>query len=201
MLAGGERVTVDVDSPAGGRATFRLPALPVSSGDQVLQRMLDTMGALISYRLDETLTAGLGTTVDSTYTFAAPNSFEVRTLDNGTTYETVWIASTRYTRQGDGAWKVEQGAPAPSVPTYIWDSFTPYRDIRVVGHANIGGTRTTILAFAGGDEQLPAWFRLWVDDQGYVQQAKMRAPGHFMDDTYQNFNAAITILPPKGANG
>ena len=75
-LDGGERVAVDVGTAAGGRARFRLPDLPVASGDQVLRRMVATMGALTGYRLDESLTSGLGTTVDTTYAFAAPNSFE-----------------------------------------------------------------------------------------------------------------------------
>jgi hypothetical protein len=166
---------------AGGRATFRLPDLPVASGDQVLQRMLATMGALKSYRLDESLTSGLGTTIHATYALAAPDSFESRVVENGSTFSTVWIGDVRYTRQGNGTWKVERGAPAVPVPTYIWDSFRPYRDVRVVGQATIDGARTTELAVAGGDQELPVWFRLWVDADGYVHRAEMRAPGHFMD--------------------
>ncbi len=105
-LDGGERVAVDVGTAAGGRARFRLPDLPVASGDQVLRRMVATMGALTGYRLDESLTSGLGTTVDATYAFAAPNSFESHVVENGSTFSTAWIGDTRYTRQGNGTWKV-----------------------------------------------------------------------------------------------
>jgi copper transport protein len=200
-VEGGEVVVVDVGTASGGQATFRLPDLPVAPGDQVLQRMLGTMGSLTSYRLDESLTSGLGTTVRTTYAFAAPNSFESHVVESGSTFSTVWIGDTRYTREGNGVWKVERGAPAPPVPTYIWDSFQPYRDARILGSAQVNGVRTTELAFAGGDQDLPVWFRLWVDAQGYVHRAEMRAPGHFMDHRYYDYDVPITIQPPKGASG
>ncbi len=200
-LHGGERVAVDVGTAVGGRAAFRLPDLPVASGDQVLRRMVATMGALSSYRLDESLTSGLGTTVDTTYAFAAPDSFESHLVENGSRFSTVWIGDTRYTRQGKGTWKVERGGPAVPVPTYIWDSFRPYQDVRILGRATLDGVRTTEIAFAGGSSDLPVWFRLWVDASGLVHKAEMRAPGHFMDHRYYDYDAPIRIAPPKGANG
>lgn len=200
-LEGGERVAVDVGTATGGHASFRLPNFPVALGDEVLQRMLSTMGGLASYRLDESLISGLGTTVHTTYGFAAPHSFESHVVEHGSTFSTVWIGDTRYTREGNGAWEVERGAPAVPVPTYIWDSFRPYKDVRILGNARIDGVQTTELAFAGGDQDLPVWFRLWVDAGGYVHQAEMRAPGHFMDHRYHDYDAPITIEPPKGARG
>jgi len=200
-LEGGERVVVSVGTADGAQATFRLPDLPVAPGDQVLQRMLATMGGLTSYRLDESLTSGLGTTVRTTYAFTAPNSFESRVVENGSTFSTVWIGDTRYTREGDGTWKVERVAPAVPVPTYIWDSFRPYKDVRILVRARVDGVQTTELAFAGGDQDLPVWFRLWVDADGYVHRAEMRAPGHFMDHRYYNYDAPIRIEPLKGASG
>ena len=197
-LQGGERVAIDVGTPGGGRTTFRLPHLPVAPGNQVLGKMLTTMAALTSYRLDEELTSGLGTTVRSTYAFVAPSSFESHTVETGSSFSTVWIGDTRYTREGEGAWKVEQGAPAVPVPTYIWDSFRPYRDVQILGSARVDGVHTTELAFAGGEQDLPVWFRFWIDGKGLVHRAEMRAPGHFMDHRYYDFDAPITIQPPKG---
>ena len=178
---------------------FKLPALPAPPGDRMLQRMLATMGTLTSFRLTEDLTSGFGTTVHSTYAFHAPNSFEARTVEQGSVFQTVWIGDTRYTRQQGGQWNIERGAPAVPVPTYVWDSFRPYRDIRLVGSGTVDGVPTSELAFTGGDQDLPVWFRLWVDAQGFVRQAEMRAPGHFMDHRYYGFNGPITIRPPKGA--
>jgi copper transport protein len=200
-LRGGDVVTVDVGVSAGGRATFRLPALPAPSGDELLQKTIGAMGALTSYRLQEDLTSGLGTTVHATYTFAAPNSFESDVEQQGSAFRTVWIGDTRYTREGNGPWKVERGAPAVPVPTYIWDSFRPYQDVRTLGRATLGGVRTTEIAFAGGTSDLPVWFRLWVDSSGLVHRAEMRAPGHFMDHRYFDYDSPITIEPPEGASG
>jgi copper transport protein len=200
-LRGGEHVAIDVGTPAGGRASFVLPALPAASGDDLLRRALSSMGALTSYRLREDLTSGLGTTVSTTYAFSSPNSFESEVHERGSTFSTVWIGDTRYTREEQGRWKVERGAPAVPVPTYVWDSFKPYRDVRILGSATHDGVRTTEVAFAGGDANLPIWFRLWVDANGLVQRAEMRAPGHFMDHRYYDYDAPITIAPPKGVNG
>ncbi len=200
-LRGGEVVAVHVSPSAGGRATFRLPALPAASGEKQLQQMIGAMGALTSYRLQEDLTSGLGTTVHTTYAFAAPNSFESDVEQQGGSFRTVWIGDTRYTREGNGPWKVERGAPAVPVPTYIWDSFHPYQDVRTLRRARLNGVRTTEIAFAGGSSDLPVWFKLWVDVSGLVHRAEMRAPGHFMDHRYYDFDAPITIEPPEGASG
>jgi copper transport protein len=200
-LRGGDVVAVDVGVSAGGRATFRLPALPAAPGEELLQKTIGAMGALTSYRLKEDLTSGLGTTVHATYAFTAPNSFESDVEQQGSAFRTVWIGDTRYTREGNGVWKIERGAPAVPVPTYIWDSFRPYQDVRILGRATLGGVRTTEIAFAGGTSDLPVWFRLWVDTRGLVHRAEMRAPGHFMDHRSYDYDAPITIEPPKGASG
>ncbi|MGH2651819.1 MAG: copper resistance D family protein, partial [Actinomycetota bacterium] len=176
-LRGGEVVAVDVGDSGDRRATFRLPALPAASGEEQLRQAIGAMSALTSYRLQEDLTSGLGTTVHSTYAFAAPNSFESDVEQQGSTFRTVWIGDMKYTREGNGPWKIERGAPAVPVPTYIWDSFRPYRDVRILGRASLDGVRTTEIAFAGGSSDLPVWFRLWVDGGGLVQKAEMRAPG------------------------
>ncbi|MCI0635967.1 MAG: hypothetical protein L0206_18935 [Actinobacteria bacterium] len=63
------------------------------------------------------------------------------------------------------------------------------------------GVRTTEIALAGGTSDLPVWFRLWVDASGLVHRAEMRAPGHFMDHRYFDYDAPITIEPPEGATG
>ncbi|MDP9301958.1 MAG: copper resistance protein CopC [Actinomycetota bacterium] len=197
-LRGGDRVTVDVGTPAGGRVEFSLPPLPTASGEQVLTRMQATMGAVTSYRLDEELTSGLGTSIRTNYAFVTPNSFESRGVNSGTAFGIVWIGDTRWLRKPNGTWQVERGASAPPVPSYIWDYFKPYRDVRIVGSAVVDGVPTTKIAFAGGDQDLPIWFQLWVDAKGLVHRAQMRAPGHFMDHRYYDFDAPITIAPPTG---
>ena len=202
-LRGGQRMTVDAGASAGEQAVFIVPSLPAPSGEQVLNQMQATMGSLSSYRLDESLTSGLGTAIQTNYAFAIPNSFESRAINSGKTFGIVWIGDTRWLRKPNGTWEVEQGAPAPPVPSYIWDYFKPYRDVRIIGSETVEGVPTTEIAFAGGQQDLPVWFKLWVDTQGLVHRAEMRAPGHFMDHRYYDFDTPITISPPtnSGAAG
>jgi copper transport protein len=197
-LHGGERVTVHAGSSTGGQAVFSVPSLPTESGEDVLSQMQATMGSLTSFRLTEDLTSGLGTTIRTNYAFVTPNSFESRGVNSGSAFGIVWIGDTRWLRKPNGTWEVEQGASAPPVPSYIWDYFKPYRDVRIIGSEVVDGVPTTEIAFAGGEQDLPVWFHFWVDAQGFVHRAEMRAPGHFMDHRYYDFNASITIAPPTG---
>jgi hypothetical protein len=199
-LTGGETVVVDV-GPADQRALFHLPTLPAQSGDARLRRIIDAMARLSSYRLEENLTSGLGTTVHTTYAFSAPDSFASELEEPGGIFRTIWIGDTRYTREDDKPWEIDRGSSAPPVPTYIWDSFEPYRDVRIVGQEIVAGVRTTEIAFVGGTSDLPVWFRLWTDAGGLVHRAEMRAPGHFMDHRYFDYDEPITIEPPEGVSG
>ncbi len=196
-LTGGERVEVTVEGSGGGTAAFDVPNLASPPADGLLARMMTSMHALKSYRLQETLTSGLAE-VRSTYAFVAPNEFESHGTEQSSGFETVWIGDTRYLRQlPGGSWQVDVGA-SPTVPAFVWDSFRPFIDARIIGHDKVGGVPTDVVVFFGGDEQLPVWFRLWVDPTGLVRRAQMRAEGHFMDHSYYGFDSNIAIRPPAG---
>lgn len=198
-LRGGERVEVDVGGNNGGSAPFRLPDLPAPSGADLVAEMMRTMHSLDSYRLDESLTSGLGTTVRATYAFLAPDRYTSRVQQQGgETSETIVIGGTRYLRSShEGPWEKQTGGPPLDVPSFIWDSFQPLTEPRVIGHERVAGLDTTEVSFFGGTEQgTPVWFRLWIDDRGLVRRAEMRAQGHFMDHRYYDFDAPITIRPP-----
>lgn len=200
-LGGGERVTVGVGaftSPlgrfAGGSTVFDIPDLPAPDGAALLDKAQRVMHALRTFRLDETLNSGLATVV-STYSFEAPDRLQIKTGDT----QSVLIGGTRYLKQGANApWQVQSGGPSVPVPSFIWDSFKPYIDPRVIGTARVGDLRATIVAFAGTITGSRIWFRLWVDARGYVLQAQMRAVGHFMDHTYFDFDSPISITAPAG---
>jgi len=42
------------------------------------------------------------------------------------------------------------------------------------------------------------WFRLSIDGTGLVRHARMQAPGHFMEQTFDDVNAPLTISAPPG---
>jgi hypothetical protein len=67
-----------------------------------------------------------------------------------------------------------------------------------IGSDEVGGVRARVLSFSGSGS-IPIWFRLWVDDQGLVRKAEMRAQGHFMDHRYFAFDAPLEIERPVRA--
>ena len=193
-LAGGETVRVTVEGTKGGVASFLLPELPAPDGTELLNRAQQRIHQLQTYRLYETLSSGLGTTIPATYEYQAPN--RLRSFVNGQS-ESIWIGTDRYTREHPGApWDVQGGGPPIPVPSFIWDYFKPFVDPRILGRATVDGVCTTIVSFTDGQKGTPIWFRLWIDPEGLVRRAEMRAPGHFMNDRYYDFDAPFTISAP-----
>jgi copper transport protein len=199
-LDGGERVRVRIPGEKGGAAIFALPDLPAPNGTDLVERMMTRMHALHTYRLDETLSSG-GPNVVSEYTFRAPDRGEARTETSDGTTHVVWIGTTQYLRTPGNEWSVSEGGPGQEVPSFIWDYFQPFRDVREVGSERVEGAMTSVVSFFGGAGTTPVWFKLWIDGDGIVRRAEMRAQGHFMDHRYFAFNEPVTIEPPKEAGG
>lgn len=196
-LAGGEEISVQVGGSVGGTAVFRLPELPAPDGTALLRRAQKRIHELRSYRENEILSSGLAH-VRSSYAFVAPDRARID-VDGGSS--SVFIGSTRYLRSApDGTWDVTSGAPPLSVPLFVWDSFRPWMDARVMGMEKTKGEETTVISFFGSAGNTPAWFKLWVAPDGLVLRAEMRAQGHFMDERYFDFDGAIAIRPPSDAS-
>lgn len=193
-LQGGEDVSVIVGSVIGGLASFHIPRLPAPPAGRVLRQANALMHGLGAYRMSEHLTSGIPPGVDATYAFRSPDRARIE-VDGSS--EQVFIGSTRYSRQStDAPWEVTRGAPPLSVPLFTWDSILPWMDPRVVGTAKVEHVRTRIVSFVAGTADLPAWFRFWVASDGRILREQMRAPGHFMDHRYYDFNGSIRISPP-----
>jgi copper transport protein len=193
-LQGGEDVSVVVGGATGGLASFHIPQLPAPGAGLVLRRANAVMHGLSAYRMSEHLTGGIPPGVDATYAFRSPDRARIEV--NGSS-EQVFIGSTRYARDStDAPWEVARGAPPLSVPLFTWDSILPWMDPRVVGTAKVDHVRTRIISFFAGTPDLPAWFRFWVSSDGRILREQMRAPGHFMDHRYFDFNGPIRIIPP-----
>ncbi|MDP9232924.1 MAG: copper resistance protein CopC/CopD [Actinomycetota bacterium] len=190
-LNGGERVRVRVGSQ---EATFHLPALPAPSGANLFQRAEDRMHQLSDLRFNEVFGPG-HPPVRSTYSFEAPDRMSLRS-DTG--FQSIWVGSTRYLKNGPHAsWFVQPKGPPLHVPYFVWDYVPTARvDPCLVGHESVGGRRTTVLSFYGPIQEAPAWFRLWIDSKGYVRKAEMRAQGHFMDHHFFDFDSSISIRRP-----
>ncbi len=193
-LQGGEQVKVTAGVSTGGVTTFDLPQLPPPEGTTLLDDSQRRMHALDTVRYDEVLNSGLAS-VRSEYAAQAPDRLHIKVEGK---QETIIIGNTRYLQKTPGArWQVQSGGPEVPQPSFIWDYFEPFKDPRIVGQATVAGVPTTIVAFAGGGPSgLAIWFRVWIDHEGLVRQAHMRAIGHFMDHRYFDFDAPLTIAPP-----
>ena len=195
-LSGGEKLRVTIGGSSGGTAVFRMPALPASSGRGLLLRTQAQIHALDSYRMQEELSSG-GPTIRSDYAFVAPDLARIVVGDRSTT---VFVGSTRYLREGEGRWQVQRNSPALSVPVFIWDSFRPWIDARIIGSGKVDGRPARVISFFGSSGGTPAWFRLWIGDDGLVLRAQMRAQGHFMEQRYGDFDTPINIRAPREAS-
>jgi hypothetical protein len=150
------------------------------------------MHALHTYRQDEVL-GPVQPPVRTVSAYQAPDRLWVE-ASNG--FQTVFIGNRRYQRPGPGRpWQVEEGGVPASVPLFVWDD-TPIVAPRIVGRAELEGTQTQVLSFFELKGRLPVWFQLWVDDEGLVRRAEMRAQGHFMTHRYFDFDVPLMIEPP-----
>jgi len=178
----------------GGTARFEVPRLPAPAGAALFRQLQQRMDGLRTYRVREVFDTGLST-IRSTYEFQAPDRLRVSEPSG---FKLVWIGRTRYQQQGEGSgWLVQPGGTRYSVPSFIW-GYVPDRRFafRVVGHAEVDGRTTRILSFYGPESSASYWFRLWVDPRGLVRRAEMRAGGHFMDQTFDRFDAPMQVKAP-----
>jgi hypothetical protein len=195
-LNGGERVQVQADGSGGGMASFDLPSLPASDGAELLQHVQERMHELHSYRVDETL-GPAEPPLKTSYVFQAPDRMQMD-LANGSS--TIWVGPTRYIRKDPTqAWQAESIGSGPAVPGFEWDprAGVSATNASIVGRAEVDGVATQALAFFEGTPQTPVWFQLWVDANGLVRDAEMRAQGHFMTHHYADFDASPPVEPPS----
>ena len=153
------------------------------------------MHQLQTFRIDEDLRPGL-VPLFTTYSFQAPDRMSYQ-ISTGS--ELVWIGTTRYLRDGpDQVWRVQETGFSLPVPRFSWDVWGSARLLapRLLGASQVENIDTQVLSFFMEVAQAPIWFRLWVDAEGLVRRAEMRAQGHFMDHRYYDLDESFTIESP-----
>lgn len=165
--------------------------LPAADGRQLLQMATATMNDLNSFRIAETLgPAKLPLKTD--YELESPDRLQY-TL--ATSAETIFVGSTQYSRDGPAdPWKAESTSPI-HVPTLIWEQGQSHA-ASIVGSEDVDGVMTQVVTFTEQLDGGPIWYRLWIDPHRLVRRAEMRAPGHFMDHHYFDFDGPISIFAP-----
>ena len=180
---GARRITVN----GPGRFEFVLPKALPPSGRELWEKVQVEMGALRTHRYTEQLSSGVGGGARSTFEVQAPNRLAFRTDDG---FRSIIIGTNRWDLR-NGRWE-RSAFPGLRVPTYMWDGA---HNPRLLGRTRFRGQPVQILSVYDRDP-VPAWFRLLVDPQGRVLDARMIAPSHFMRQQFSAFNGPIVIRPP-----
>ncbi len=195
-LKGGESLTIKLSGRADGEASFQIPDLPSADGSVLVERASQRMQELRTYRIDETL-GPAAQPLRTLYAFQAPDRLRFQ-LSTGP--ETVIVGGRRFSRDRPSqAWRGEPALPV-QVPSLAWEPASVL-GAHVIDSAQLAGHTTQVVAFFQMVTGSPVWFRLWVDEEGLVWRAQMRAQGHFMDDNYRDFDVPLTIEPPLPGGG
>ena len=101
--------------------------------------------------------------------------------------------------QDEVSWQAEQFGFSADVPQFVWDvtPAAPLDAARIVGAERVDGVDTQIVSFFTRSGAARVWFRLWIDGDGLVHRAEMRAQGHFMSHHYYDFDSPFTIEAPS----
>jgi len=198
-LEGDERLEIAVDDGEQQHtATFELPALPAPDGTELLDRAEQRMNQLRTLRYDEVFGPHQPPT-RSTWQIVAPDRlYGVITRDDDHR-ETLRIEDRRWRRDGpDEPWEGgEPGGLRVTANRFIWEE-EGRTAVRIVGSDTVDGVETDVVSFfLPLSEQLPVWYRLWIDGDDLIRQAEMRTQGHFMDHRYYDFDEDIEIEPPS----
>jgi len=126
----------------------------------------------------------------TTYYAVAPDRlrFLVRGED-----ESIIIGGHRWDRSIGGKWQESAQTPINPIVPY-WAPLV--QDATVLGSATVAGRAVWVVSFA--DPQTPGFFTIWVDKANHrTLELEMTAAAHFMHHTYGQFDAPISVQPPK----
>lgn len=166
-----------------------VPAPPASD---LLARAVEAMDGLQSVAMTETLRGrDDGLAVIANYRFASPNAFESQVNDG----HQIVIGDQRFRRDpASGGWKTGLWGFDYRWPGGQYRGFWKGAAAVRLGTATVDGVPTRIVGFVRPD--LPAWFRLYVDDAGLVRRQEMRAAGHLMVTTTAISARLARFVPP-----
>ena len=159
---------------------------PPRDASAIVARATKTFRRLKTLTTDDSLSSGLGTTLHTRWTVAAPNrlTYQVRGGPSA-----VIIGNTRWDKVAPGEPWVKSVQSPIHQPTQFWVSWQNAHVIDETPKA----WRITFF-----DPKTPGWYEIRVaKDTRRTLDMRMQAAAHFMRQTYRNFNAPVQIAPPR----
>jgi hypothetical protein len=181
--------TVSFDD--GSHLSFTLPPHgPTSRALAVVRDAAAEYKQIRSMVTHERLAASPTEVVYTTYYAVAPNRLRFQVRGEG---ESIIIGKRRWDRSKGGNWKESAQSPVNPITPY----WTPLvQDATILGSATVQGRPVWVVSFA--DPQTPGFFTIWVDKTNHrTLELEMTATAHFMHHTYDQFDAPISVQPPK----
>ncbi|HEX3721761.1 MAG TPA: CopD family protein, partial [Nitrolancea sp.] len=167
-----------------------------STAQGIFQSAITTMGTMTSMRTTQTLSDGIGNSVQTTYQYAAPNKFAYQTSSGGST---VTIGLDQWYRQGNGAWELSQRPDLFAVPHTLTTYYNGASEFTLGRTETIDGELCQIITFSVPAQpgQGAAWYTWWVGTKTHLlRREAMVADHHYMLNNNDDFNTPITINAP-----
>jgi copper transport protein len=163
------------------------------SGAVLLGQMTSTMFQLRTWREAQQITDGAGNVAMTWFEFVHPDRLRYRTA-TGT--EAVIIGHAQYIRSGAGPWEARTLADAFWVDGYLGSYFEGAQD-SILGRQISCDREDCVVVFWEAPAQSAA-FAAWVGLQSHrMHRLMMVAPSHYMTARLSDFNAALSIAPPR----
>jgi len=158
---------------------------PPPDASQIVARTSRALRSLRTLTIDDSLSSGLGKTLYTHWTIAAPDRLTYQ-IQNGSS--AVIIGSSRWDKVPGQKWIKSQQTPIHQV-TPFWVSWT---DAHVLDETP-AAWRVTFF-----DPKTPGWYQVTIAKSSLRPVSmRMQAAAHFMTEHYSRFNAPLKITPPR----
>lgn len=190
-----DTITVGVEE-GGEEYEVTVPARWAADSEGEARRRLReaqaAMRALETMRLNETVTSGPGTLVETRYRLRDPDRMAYRVSSGA---QAVVIGERSYSRGEDGRWDRGTFGGTGGFRLDEFFRWSVYADsVRLLAPARAAGPVVVTLF----DPATPLWYRLRIGSaSGGVVNERMIASGHFMDRAYHAFDRPVSIRAPR----
>ena len=169
-----------------------------STASNIYQQAIAKIETLDSMRTEQTLSDGVGNSVNTENEYEAPNMFAYQTSSNASS---VAIGKTQWYRQGNEPWTKDQRADVFQFPHTVTTYYTGATEFTLGRTQVVDGEECQIITFSvpAGPGQGAAWYAWWVGTQTHLlRREAMVADHHYMINHNIDFNSSsIAITAPS----